>query len=65
MEINTPDNLEIRLFDMSGKLLYLNKLGNVINRLDREIDLEGVKSGLYHLHIKAKKGVYNQTLIVR
>jgi len=58
------DNVDIRIYDLSGKLIYVNDFDNIIGRFEREIDISGFAGGIYHLTIKTDNGLFNYPLII-
>jgi hypothetical protein len=53
------------LFDLSGKLVYMDELRNTGTRLDHELDLSVFEKGLYHLYLKTPGGIYNKTIVIQ
>lgn len=65
MDMDYSDDLDIKVFDLSGKLVYLDELRELSQRLVHEIDLSQKGKGMYHLQLKTSKGVFNSILIVQ
>ena len=65
MEIDKAEDLEIKVFDISGKLMYLDELNNINGKISHEIDLSHLEKGLYQLHLKTQLGVFNKTVVIQ
>jgi hypothetical protein len=64
MENLVSEDLNIKVFDQSGRLLYINKLYNQRDKLEQQIDLSGYAEGIYHLYLQTDKGIFNRLLII-
>ncbi len=65
MDLGDNEDLDIKVFDLSGKLVHLSELRSVSNRLEQEIDLSGLEKGMYQLHLKTERGIYNKMLLIQ
>lgn len=65
MEVDGVEDLEIKVFDLSGKLVHLEELHRVSSKLEHDIDLSRYAKGMYHLHLKTDKGKYDQILVIQ
>lgn len=58
-------DLKVKVFSISGKLVYVNELTNVFNRVDIPLDLTGQEKGNYQIHIETDTGIYSSVLIIQ
>jgi len=65
MDMERPEDLDIKVFDLSGKLVYNNEFRAVSRRLEHDINLSHLEKGLYQLHLKTERGIFNKTLIIQ
>ncbi|MCK4750428.1 MAG: T9SS type A sorting domain-containing protein, partial [Bacteroidales bacterium] len=65
MDIDQVEDLNIKVFDLSGKLVYLEELRNINNRFEHDIDLTGLEKGMYQLYLKTDTGMYNKTIVIQ
>lgn len=65
MDFNRVEDLNIKVFDLSGKLVYLEELRNVENRLEQDIDLMSLEKGTYQLYLKTDSGLFNKILLIQ
>ena len=65
METGHPENIDIRVFDLSGKLVYIYTIKNFSGQLSHEVDLSGIAEGMYQMQIRTGSGVYNNKLVIR
>jgi len=65
MDIEQVEDLSIKVFDLSGKLVYLEELTGISNKLEHDIDLTGFEKGMYQLLLKTGSGLYNKAIIIR
>jgi hypothetical protein len=64
MENLQSEDPEIKVFDLSGRMVYINKFLNQKDILDVQIDLSGRAKGIYHLYLKTEKAIFNRLLII-
>ena len=64
MELVETENVDIRIYDLTGKLVYISTFENFVDRFEREIDVSGFAGGIYHLTVKTDKGLFNYPLIL-
>lgn len=65
MTLAGTGNTGIRLFSMTGQLLYSEDLGHFKGVFKKMIDLEEHSKGVYHLQIVTDKGLVNQRVVIR
>ncbi|MCK4920949.1 MAG: T9SS type A sorting domain-containing protein [Bacteroidales bacterium] len=65
MNMGESEDLDIKVFDLSGKLLFQNEIENSLERLDYVIDLTNVDKGMYQLQLRTDKGVFNKTIVIQ
>ena len=59
-----PDNIEVKVYDLGGKLLYINKFANVNSWFEGTIDLSGFAPGIYQVHLKTRDALFHKALII-
>jgi len=64
MYLEKAENVDIRIYDLTGKLVYVSTFENYVDRFERDIDISQFASGIYHLTIKTDKGLFNYPLIL-
>ena len=64
MDLVESENVDIRVYDISGKLVYISSFDNYIDKLETEIDMTGYAKGIYYLTVKTDKGIFNNALII-
>jgi len=65
MGMERPEDLYIKVFDLSGKLVYVNEFRAVNRRLEHDMNLSHLEKGLYQLHLKTERGIFNKTLVIQ
>jgi hypothetical protein len=65
LDYPSNDNLEINIFDLSGKTVYQNNIGLSIGVNQKLLDINYLTSGIYLLSIKNEKINTSQKLIIR
>lgn len=65
MNMGESEDLDIKVFDLSGKLLFQDEIENSLRRLDYVIDLSNMEKGMYQLQLRTDKGVFNKTLVIQ
>lgn len=63
LDLKNPEDVDIRLFDISGKLVFANKYKSLAGRAQIEVDLSSYASGMYQMHLKTARGLFNRILI--
>jgi hypothetical protein len=63
MDLENPDDVLLRIFDISGKLLLIREYENIPSRFHTQLDLSGLASGLYHLQVKTSTSLKHRILI--
>ncbi len=58
-------DLKIKVFDISGKLVYLSEMNDLSNSVEILLDLSGYARGMYQMHIDTGTGIYNKVLIIQ
>ena len=64
LDLPAKGEVEVKIFDLTGKIVYVNKLPGGRNTLDFQIDLSGYAQGIYQLHMKTDKRIFNKPLII-
>ena len=59
---NKPDDVNIRIFDAQGKIVFYGKKVNLFEGL--EIDLSSFKAGLYFVKLQSNNGEITKKLIL-
>jgi hypothetical protein len=55
--------VEIKIFDLLGKVLLENKIESIIAGSEHNIDIHHFKEGIYFVQIKSNGASYNQQFI--
>jgi len=63
LDLVTPEDVDLRLFDLSGKLIFVNTYKAEIGRTNIEVDLSGFANGMYYLHLRTENGLFNRILV--
>ena len=63
MDNLSSEDILVKVFDLSGKLIYLNEFNKLSNRFETAIDLSGFADGLYHIQIKTNMALFHRVLI--
>ena len=63
MELERMDNVELNVFDITGKIIIRKQFDNVPFRLDSQIDLTGYEDGIYQVHLKTGNILLQRILI--
>ncbi|HEC41921.1 MAG TPA: T9SS type A sorting domain-containing protein [Bacteroides sp.] len=63
MDLDQPDYVYIKVFDISGKLILTKEFENVPSYLEEQIDLTGYSEGLYQIQVKTSKALIHRILI--
>jgi hypothetical protein len=64
-EYKDVDDLNIKVFDISGKLVLTRELRDLYSGVDIKLDLSGFEKGMYQLHLESGAGVYNKILVIQ
>jgi hypothetical protein len=64
LDLPAKGEVEIKIFDLAGKIVYVNKIPGEINTLNFQIDLSGYAQGIYQLNLKTDKKIFNRPLII-
>ncbi|KPK84587.1 MAG: hypothetical protein AMS27_09460 [Bacteroides sp. SM23_62_1] len=59
----SSENVTLKVFDITGKLVYINEFNNRSNRFETTIDLSGYADGIYHVQLKMNKALFHRVLI--
>jgi len=63
VDLDNLDNVSIKVFDITGKIVMNGEFENVPYRLDTQIDLTAHPDGIYQVHLKTNKAYYHRILI--
>jgi len=63
MDLNNLDNISVKIFDMSGKLVLTWEEKNVPYHIDTQFDLSGLADGLYQFHVRTSNAMLHRILI--
>ena len=58
-------NIELRIINVIGEVVYSNKLNEFIGEYTRKVDLTNYKKGVYFLDVTTNDGVVNKKLILQ
>lgn len=59
------ENLWIKVYDITGKLVYTDRFEDLYRQAEINLDLSGHGAGMYQLRLETGKGVYNRILVVQ
>ncbi len=62
-QLNSPNAVEITLFDIQGKQVYASTLANTVS-LDEEIDLQFLPDGIYMMTINNGENVLQEQIVL-
>ena len=65
MDLAANDNVQLKVFDVTGKLLSVQEFLNQSYSLNTKIDLSDHASGMYQLYIKTENALLQRVLIKR
>ena len=63
MDLANMDNVSIKIFDVSGKLVMTREYENIPYRLDTQFDLTGFADGIYQIHVRTSNTLLHRILI--
>jgi hypothetical protein len=63
IELNSPQDMELHIFDMKGQLVYLESLGHHTS-LKKHLQLHQLPAGLYLLQIQAETEMVREKLLI-
>ncbi|MFC2116878.1 T9SS type A sorting domain-containing protein [Bacteroidota bacterium] len=63
MDLDEIDNVSIKVFDISGKLVMTRQYERVPHRLETQLDLTGFSDGIYQIHVKTRNAFLHRILI--
>jgi hypothetical protein len=64
MENLRSEDLDVKVYDLTGRMVYINQLSGQRDKLEFQIDLSGCAKGIYHLYLKTDQGIFNRLLII-
>jgi len=64
LDLPEKGEVDVKIFDLAGKIVYVNKIPGELNTLDFKIDLSGYAPGIYQLNLKTDKKIFNRPLII-
>jgi hypothetical protein len=59
------EDLKIKVFDISGKLVHLKELKDLHSAVEISLDLSVYEKGIYQLRLETESGYYNKVLVVQ
>lgn len=65
LDMEGTEDLDVRVFDLSGKIIYRDEIRNPGGRLEHTIDLSGYEKGIYQLNLRTDRGIYNKVLVIQ
>jgi len=63
IDLKNPEDVDIKLFDITGKMVFANNYKSLSGRAQIEVDLSSCANGMYYMHVKTDKGLFNRILI--
>ncbi len=65
MTMDRTENLNIKVFDLGGKLVYIQEFRGISEKVEQVVDLSGLEKGMYQLHLRTDRGLYNRMLVIQ
>jgi hypothetical protein len=65
MDADAVTDLELKVFNLSGALIYTEKISNLRGKLRQEVDLSDFGAGLYQLQLKTNRRIYNRPIVIQ
>lgn len=59
----SSENVTLKVYDITGKLVYINEFNHLNNRFETVIDLSGYADGIYHVQLKTNNALFHRVLI--
>jgi fibronectin type 3 domain-containing protein len=56
--------VEIKIFDLTGKIVYVNKISGEKTNPNFQIDISSYAQGIYQLNLKTDRKIFNMPLII-
>lgn len=64
IDLPAKGEVDVKIFDLTGKMIYVNEIPGEKNTLNFQIDLSGYAKGIYQLLLKTDKSIFNKPLII-
>jgi len=65
VDITKPENLEIKLINLDGKLIYEEKLDKYHGKYQKKINVDNYVKGIYNLQLLTIKGTINKKFVIQ
>ena len=65
MNIPKPTDLEIKLLDVIGQLIYEKKLNKYVGAYQKSIYVGAISKGIYNLQLISNEGIINKKIIIQ
>ena len=63
MDTDQADQVSIKVFDLSGKIIMNRLIDNPPDKLEEQIDLRDFADGIYQIHLKSHNTLIYRILI--
>ncbi|MCK4344267.1 MAG: T9SS type A sorting domain-containing protein, partial [Bacteroidales bacterium] len=63
-ELKEKENVMIRIFDMQGRMITIERIDNFVGRYNEQIDLSKESPGIYHLQVISESGILNKPIVI-
>jgi hypothetical protein len=63
LENPNSENIMLKVYDISGKLVYMNEYKNPGDNFETILDLSGFAAGIYNVHLKTENTIFHRVLI--
>jgi hypothetical protein len=64
-ELKKKENVMIRIFNMQGKLVAIDRFDNFVGKYNGQIDLSKESPGIYQLQVVSESGILNKPIIIQ
>ncbi len=63
-ELKEKEDMVIRIFDILGRVVLMERIDNCIGRYNQQLDLSAESPGVYHLQIISESSNLNKTIVI-
>jgi len=63
MDNLSSENVIVRVFDITGKVVYNSEYNNLNSRFETVLNLSGYADGIYYIQLKTNNALFHRALI--
>ena len=63
LTLTSPQDVQIKLFDLQGNLVYQQQYSNTVGQVNFPVDIQAFSSGIYVLQVQTANGIVQQKMI--